>query len=253
MVTQPIVGDNPSGNPIPVYFKLQLTLQSEIEDGRWEPGQLFPTERKIAEEYQISIGTVKKALLNLVSQGYLYRIQGKGTFVGGTALRHNSVQCPHYYSVRNEFSNQDADLKVKFSNVKIVKAFQPIIGSLGIKANQDIIELERLFILEKKPIVHCISYMPSRLFKNLQLNPQKRFEESPLCIIIEKDYNLPTLYNHELYSTAQAGEKTAKALQINTGTTVLLLETLSFTYRNKPYEYRKSYCLTTEKKLFRKF
>ena len=249
MATQPIDRDEES--PIPVYFKLQTALQKEIETGKWEPGQVFHTEKAIAETYQISIGTVKKALLNLIKEGYLYRIQGKGTFVAGTAMRHKSIECPHYYNVREEFADRDADLKVQLSDVKIIKSFEPAIDYLKIKANQDLVELKRLFVLEGTPVVYCISYMPQKLFANLHKNTKERFEESPLCLILEKDYSLPTLYNHELYSTARIDKETATALKIAKGTTVLLLEVLSFTYKNKPYEYRKSFCLTEKTKLFR--
>ncbi len=78
------------GLPIPAYYRLQMTILEDIEKGRWRPGECIPAERSLAELHNISIGTVKKALLNLVHEGYLHRIQGKGTFVAGTTLRRES-------------------------------------------------------------------------------------------------------------------------------------------------------------------
>ncbi len=65
------------GDPTPMYFKLQMILKNEIEGRKWRPGHAIPTERALAQIYQVSLGTVKQALLNLVNEGYLNRIQGK--------------------------------------------------------------------------------------------------------------------------------------------------------------------------------
>ncbi|MCK5203385.1 MAG: GntR family transcriptional regulator, partial [Desulfobacterales bacterium] len=53
-----------NGDPTPVYFQLQKKLLKEIEDGRWSPGQIIPPERALAESHRLSVGTVKKAILN---------------------------------------------------------------------------------------------------------------------------------------------------------------------------------------------
>ena len=91
-------------DPTPVYFKLQMMLQEEIENGRWAPGQNIPPERSLAESHNLSVGTVKKAILNLVNKGYLYRIQGKGTFVAGMTLQPESLR---YYRFLEDFNDEE--------------------------------------------------------------------------------------------------------------------------------------------------
>ena len=93
-----------NGDPTPVYFQLQKELLKEIENGRWLPGQSIPPERAMAESHQLSVGTVKKAILNLVNEGYLYRIQGKGTFVAGMTLQPESLR---YYRFLEDFSIEE--------------------------------------------------------------------------------------------------------------------------------------------------
>ena len=84
-------------DPTPVYFQLQKKIKKQIEDGQWAPDESIPTERELIQTYNLSSGTVKKALLNLVNEGYLYRVQGKGTFVAGTTLRRGSLR---YYRLQ---------------------------------------------------------------------------------------------------------------------------------------------------------
>jgi len=47
-------------DPVPIYYRLQMKLQEEIEGGRWALGERIPAERKIAEDHGVSLGTAKK-------------------------------------------------------------------------------------------------------------------------------------------------------------------------------------------------
>ncbi len=100
-------------------------------------------------------------------------------------------------------------------------------------------------------MVYNISYMPVDLFKDLDKLPKNIFESVPLYIMLEEQYGLPTIYNHELFDAIEADSKTADLLKIPDGSSVLHIEMLSFTYKNKPYEYRETYCSTKPQKVFR--
>ena len=69
------------GSPVPLHHQLRNMLQDQIERGTLRPGQQIPHERQYAEHLGISLAPVRQALLELVRQGYLLRVRGKGTFV----------------------------------------------------------------------------------------------------------------------------------------------------------------------------
>jgi GntR family transcriptional regulator len=69
------------GSPVPLHHQLRQVLQDQIERGSLRPGQQIPHERQYAEHLGISLAPVRQALLDLVRQGYLHRVRGKGTFV----------------------------------------------------------------------------------------------------------------------------------------------------------------------------
>ncbi len=235
-------------DPTPVYFKLQMQLRKEIENGRWAPGQCIPPERILAESHKISIGTVKKAILNLVNEGYLYRIQGKGTFVAGNILDPESLR---YYRFLESFADEEIELQIKLLNLIVTKSSEPISSWLRLKANQNLYKLRRAFFWGEKPIVYCISYLPQKMFPDLAKFPKQKFENIPLYIALEENYGLPTIFNRELIKTGRADKDTAEVLAIKKGSPVLFVEMLSFTYKQKPYEYRQSYCVTHTRSLFR--
>lgn len=65
----------------PLYQKLQQALREAIQNRVLAPDEALPPERDLAEEFDVSRITVRKALDGLVAEGLLTRRQGAGTFV----------------------------------------------------------------------------------------------------------------------------------------------------------------------------
>jgi GntR family transcriptional regulator len=243
-----IAGIQSDGDPIPAYYKLQMMLQEEIENGRWAPGQIIPPERALAESHRLSVGTVKKAILNLVNEGYLYRIQGKGTFVAKMTLQPESLR---YYRFLENFNEKEVELQIQLLGLEVIKGKETVNSFLNLRMNQRLFEIIRLFYFNEQPLVFCISYLPHKMFEDLADLPRKKFENIPLYIALEEIYGLPTISNKELVRAVTADVTTAKRLGIKKGHPVLLSEMLSYTYKQTPYEYRRSYCLTDKRAIYR--
>jgi ABC-type glycerol-3-phosphate transport system substrate-binding protein len=65
----------------PLYLQVRDVLFKRIVDGLHEPGQLIPSESRLAADFGTSISTVRQALSLLVADGVLVKKQGKGTVV----------------------------------------------------------------------------------------------------------------------------------------------------------------------------
>lgn len=63
------------------YEQIRHEIQQRLAQGIWQVGEPIPSEHILAEEFAVSIGTIRKAIELLVSGGLLVKIQGKGTFV----------------------------------------------------------------------------------------------------------------------------------------------------------------------------
>jgi len=64
-----------------LYIQLTRIFLDEIKSGKWQLNQRIPSEEELCKKYGVSKITVRQAVNNLVSDGYLMKIQGKGTFV----------------------------------------------------------------------------------------------------------------------------------------------------------------------------
>src|SRR5512137_2469020 len=82
------VGSGTSGsvdrkNQEKLYIQVMRILVDEIGRGSWGIGERIPSEGDLSARYGVSKITVRQALSNLTADGYLVRIQGKGTYVAG--------------------------------------------------------------------------------------------------------------------------------------------------------------------------
>jgi GntR family transcriptional regulator len=235
-------------NLVPIYYRLQNDLRENIENGKWIPGKAIPPAQKIANDYGISLGTAHKAILNLVTEGYLYRIQGVGTFVAGTTIRRESLR---YIRMRENFLTDDITYHIRLIDLEVARGIPLINDYLKISADENLFRLKRVFISHSNPIAYTISSLPCKLFKKFKERVIPLLEKMTLYECIEQEYGMPTISNHELFGISQADQKLAETLGVEIGSPVLTVEMLSFTYKGRPYEYRISYFNIGDQKLFR--
>jgi len=232
----------------PVYHKLEKAIKEQIENGRLAAGEKIPPEREIARLNNVSLATARKALQNLVQRGFLHRIQGKGTFVSNTALRRQKVR---YYPLANRFQDDISEPNIKLFELKLIPGNPRINQHLKIRSNQELYELKRVLYLKRKPIIYCVSFLPAKLCRGLEGVKKIYFEKDPFYIFLEQRFGISTIENRELYGVTSADKDLAKILNVEEGHPLLEVEMLALTFKEKPYEYRISYCLTDEKKIRR--
>lgn len=234
----------------PIHYRIQQEIRRRIESGQWAPGSVIPPERKMADDYDVSLGTVRTAILSLVSEGLLHRIQGKGTLVSVTKIIRESIR---YYRLVSDFNRKEAATKLKLLDIETIGNRPDINHHLKIRTGESLYRLRRLVLIVDKPVVYCISFLPCNLFRGLHEFPRSKFERVPLYLALEDHFGVPTLSNTDLMSAVAADAETAALLRIPEGRPILEVEMLAFSYRSRPYEYRISYCLTEGRKLLRKY
>lgn len=83
---------------IPLYSQIKSFIVERITRGDWVPGEVIPSEMQLAQQLNVSQGTVRKAITELVENNVLIRRQGRGTFV---AVHNNDRALFHFFHIVN--------------------------------------------------------------------------------------------------------------------------------------------------------
>jgi GntR family transcriptional regulator len=68
--------------PVTPYRQLADILKARIARGDWQPGRPIASETRLVQEYGIARTTVRRALDVLVEEQVVWKVQGRGTYVG---------------------------------------------------------------------------------------------------------------------------------------------------------------------------
>jgi GntR family transcriptional regulator len=77
------------GQPVALYEQLKRQISERILLGHWAPGTALPGETQLARDFGLSVGTVRRALADLTSEGLLMRRRKTGTVVTGRSPHHS--------------------------------------------------------------------------------------------------------------------------------------------------------------------
>lgn len=68
-------------NRLPLYYQLYDIITEKIHSGIYNENDKLPSERELCEKYDISRATVRRAMVELEKNDYIYKKQGKGVFI----------------------------------------------------------------------------------------------------------------------------------------------------------------------------
>ena len=71
---------------VPLYQQVKDDIRAAIESGKYKTNEKIPPEPELSAEYSVSRITVRRAVEELCAEGYLVKMQGRGTFVSNCLL-----------------------------------------------------------------------------------------------------------------------------------------------------------------------
>src|SRR3989442_12819067 len=158
--TMPISRDS----PVPLHHQVRNYLLGCIERGELLPGQKLLQEREYAARFGISLAPVRQAILDLVKEGYFYRVPGRGTFVREQKVEEKiSILASFSESMRAKGLN--AVLRVVELRVGIAP---PTVRAILETEDQQFVFLQRVASVEGKAIALLSSYLPAQLVPGIE-------------------------------------------------------------------------------------
>ena len=113
----------------PLYDQLFDLLKEKIEN-EMEPNSMLPSERELSDQYGLSRTTVRLALQELERIGYIYRQQGKGTYI--SKLSDDATNLATAYSFTDQMKAMGKVPRTEIIDFHIVEANKYLAKQLGV-------------------------------------------------------------------------------------------------------------------------
>ena len=216
----------------PLYQHVEDYIREQINGGYLTPGDLIPSEPRLSKELNVSQGTVKKALDNLVWQGLLFRHQGKGTFVSRIDFNNSLFRFFSYADKKGH------EIRIRKSTTDrwLVKGPKKICKRLEVKEGTELLFIERIGYMGKVPTFIENSWWIAELVPDLE-KEETHIPDLFYALIVDH-YNIPIVRAEETLTAEGCDKKTAEKLNIKVDSPVVVLNRSTFTVGDKIVEVR---------------
>jgi GntR family transcriptional regulator len=226
---------------VPMYKDIKRQLMRSLTEGEWKPGEAIPAERRLAERFGSSIGTLRKAIDELVAENILIRQQGRGTFVAS----HDRDRLLFYYFHIVSESGPKASPDVDFVSFARARADKVAAERLNIDAGDPVFRVRNRLSLEGRPImVDDITFAAAR-FRGMT---EARFRDRPSTIynLYQEEFGVSVVRTSERLRATVADAEFSGLLGIKPGDPLLQIRRVALTYNDDPVEYRLSLVNTAQ-------
>ena len=230
---------------LPKYAELREILRTAIDDGYWEKGEKLPPEVKIAELTPFSLGTVQKALKELVAEGVVERRQGHGSFVTDKQIK---MADPWHFRFSSDLFGDYMEvypmLKTKKRVVKHTdwaRLLNPDDGSL--------VQIDRIISIGNKFTIYSKFFLSGNKFEDILRKSDKELTSMNLKSILHQEYNVRFSNILQTFKIISFSEAVCRLLGVEKGTEGLLMELLANSKQKTPIYYQKVYIPPNDFKL----
>lgn len=219
----------------PLYKQMKRRLTDALTRGEWKPGEAIPAERRLSERFRISVGTVRKAIDELVAENILIRQQGRGTFVASHNRDREVFYFFHVVPERGPKQYPDVQLTAFLR----ARADREAAEALDIRPGDPVFRVRNLLRLDEAPVILDDITLPAVRFPGLT---ERRLRErrSTIYNLYQESFGISVVRTRERLRATRSDETIATMLDVRAGAPLLQIRRVALTYRDVPIEYRVS-------------
>ena len=220
-------------SPIPLYESVESALAAGIADGTMPPETQLPPEEGLVERFKVSRTTVRKAIQNLIERGLVEVRRGKGTFVTQPKITQELTELTGFVEDMQALGRSPT---AHLLDKRIVAADEAVARQLALAPGTLVFRLRRVRLADGVAMSFDETYLPRDLGEKVADND---LEAEPVFALLEEKYDTPLIEAEYKLEAAAADLVAAEALQVPTGSPILLIERTSYTTGNRPVDYER--------------
>jgi len=225
----------------PLYKEVKLRITRALMAGEWRPGQAIPSESRLAMRFKVSLGTVRKAIDELVAEKIVVRQQGRGTFVA----THTPDRTLFYFFHIVGKDGRKETPSTQMLSFERARANADQATKLMLARGERVYRIRNLLHLSGQPILIDDIVIAARCFADLD---ETTFagREGTIYGLYQERYGINVIRIAERLSATLADQTTARILGVPTRSPLLRIDRIAFTYDDRPVELRVSLVNTSD-------
>src|SRR6202451_443933 len=217
---------------LPKYYQVKRQLLELT--AALDAGSPVPPERELARSYGTSRTTVRQALAELVIEGRLLRMQGKGTFVAKPKV----AQALELASYTEGMRQHGLHPQTKILDIGYVTADEEVAALLAVRPGGRLLRVHRLRLADGEPMSIDTSHLPARRFPGLRMQLDG---DASLYATRRTGYGIQLAEAEETIETILAAPHDARLLGVDAGIPLLLLSRHAIDSTGQPVEWAQSW------------
>jgi GntR family transcriptional regulator len=210
-------------------------LLNEMCTGRYSGTEKLPPEETLASDLGVSRVTLRHALISLEKEGFVQRRQGIGTLVNRRIL-----QLHARLDVAREFSelirSHGLEPEARLTGYRHISAGADLALRLQIPPEEVGLQIEKLWLGNGQPLIYCINWVPSSLFKSI---PQPADLTEPVFELLGAFCREEVAYQITEVTPQLVDTSLAEHLNLSPGTPLLAFDQVGFNRKDQPILYSK--------------
>lgn len=225
---------------------MKVTLQEQLINRLTANIQILPSnaklpsERQLADKYEVSRNTVRAALMELEATGIVRRIHGKGTFVNRVNLN-SDLGSSYKFGQQMILMGKNPTTRILGLEKKEANAY--FADKLQLQVGELMFKIERLRLADNVPMMFERTFLPFKAFKMLS---ESMLEEQSMYDIFREYFDEKISYADEYFSAGVISDCNSEIMQLREGTPCLLLERSTHDLHDKIIEYTLSVARSDE-------
>ncbi|MBX3084552.1 MAG: GntR family transcriptional regulator [Anaerolineae bacterium] len=217
--------------PEPLYHQIRDWMRQQVTTGAWPEHYKLPSEFELVERFSVNRGTVRKAIADLIAEGLLVSIHGRGTFVSSRTLEQPLAEDLITFS--EDLIRKGIPFETTVLACDVRKPPSNVAALLRINPNDDIFYLRRVRIVRQAPLALIENFVPYAVVAGIE---RVDFTVRGLFETLEKQYEVTLSWGQRTFQAQLADADTMTMLGIDPAIPIMYIEQLTYRDEDTPVE-----------------
>lgn len=216
------------------FYQIFQTLEQDIRNKKYMPGDRLPTEIALSKEYGVSRETIRKAQDLLLEKGFIQKKQGVGAIV--LDINRFEIAASDLQSFAELQKDKHIDYQISVLKNKKEKLSRKLAQQLNIEENQQVIAVERLRDINKEHVTLDKDFFIASIIHEI---PMEKIQGS-IYSYIEHELHLTIGYAKKVFTVEPASEEDKILLDIHSDTHVVVIRSEVYLEDARLFQYHES-------------